>query len=165
MKLRFWVIPIAVIVFAAASLAAAASMVKTSAKTVSPGAFWHFITNSDPYSKWSFMPGYMGTYPGTSPHGKYLRLYVNGIALKALKEGRPLPSGSILVKENYDADMKTLLAITPMYKIEGSNPAAGDWFWAKYDPEGKVMESGAPKGCVSCHSTVKSKDWIFTWPR
>ena len=165
MKLRFWVIPFAVAIMALASVAAATSMVNASAKQVSPPAFWHFITNSDPYTKWSFMPGYMDLQPARSPHGKYYKLFVNGVALEALKQGQSLPSGSILVKENYAADMKTLIAVTPMYKVVGSNPASGDWFWAKYGPGGEVMEAGAPKGCVGCHSTVQAKDWVFTWPR
>ena len=165
MKLRIWVVPVVVLVMAVAFIAAQSGKVNASAKQVSPGAFWHFITNSDPYTKWSVMPGYMGIHAARSPHGKYFRLYVNGVALKALKKGVPLPTGSILVKENYAADMRTLQAVTPMYKVVDSNPASGDWFWAKYGPEGKVFEAGAPKGCVGCHSTVRAKDWIFTWPR
>jgi len=25
---------------------------------------------------------------------------------------------------------------TVMYKVEGYNPDAGDWFWVKYSPQG-----------------------------
>ena len=48
MKLRFWIIPVAALLLAGTALVALRSEVKASAKTVNPGAFWHFITNSDP---------------------------------------------------------------------------------------------------------------------
>jgi hypothetical protein len=54
------------------------------------------------------------------------------------------------------------MAVTPMYKVKGYNPEAGDWFWGKYGPDGKIMASGKVKGCINCHGVQKAKDWIFT---
>jgi len=31
-----------------------------------------------------------------------------------------------------------------MYKVAGYNPGAGDWFWAKYSPQGKADKFGKP---------------------
>ncbi|MFP3870443.1 MAG: cytochrome P460 family protein [Syntrophobacteria bacterium] len=108
-------------------------------------------------------PGHEGLYQGQSPHGAYLKLYANSIALKAAREGkREMPNGAILVKENYGRDKTTLMAVTPMYKAQGYDPAAGDWFWAKYGPNGEVMKAGKVKGCINCHSVVQAKDWRFT---
>jgi len=129
------------------------------------GDFWTYITKIDPYQKWETYPGYPGIYPGKSPHGKYLKLFANPAAQKALKEGRPMPEGAIIIKENYGKDQKTLMAITPMYKVNGYNPDGGDWFWAKYGPNGKVMASGKPKGCIKCHGVNKDSDWLFTRPK
>jgi hypothetical protein len=126
---------------------------------------WSYITEKNSYEGWGFWPGYVGIYPGKSPHGAYLKLYANPVALKAAREGKPMPEGAILVKENYGKDKKTLMAVTPMYKIEGYNPDGGDWYWVKYGPDGKVMASGQPKGCISCHGTVKDNDWLFTEPK
>jgi len=123
--------------------------------------FWKYITETNPYLGWGFWPGHYGIYPGKSPHGAYLKVYANGIALKAARERKPMPYGAILVKENYGKNKKSLMAITPMYKIKGFNPEAGDWFWAKYGPDGKVFAAGKPKGCINCHGVQKSKDWIF----
>ena len=53
-----------------------------------------------------------------------------------------MPDGAIIVKENYGKDKEKLMAITQMYLKKGCNPDAGDWFWAKYGPEGEVMSSG-----------------------
>ncbi len=33
-------------------------------------------------------------------------------------------------------------AITVMYKAAGFNPEVGDWFWAKFTPDGKVEAKG-----------------------
>ncbi|MBW1895483.1 MAG: cytochrome P460 family protein, partial [Deltaproteobacteria bacterium] len=80
----------------------------------------------------------------------------------AAREGKPMPYGAILVKENYGKDKTTLMAVTPMYKIKGFDPEAGDWFWAKYDANGKVLKEGQVTGCISCHQARKAADWIFT---
>lgn len=73
-----------------------------------------------------------------------------------------MPNGAIVIKENYGKDQETLMAITPMYKVDGYNPDAGDWFWAKYGPEGKIMASGKIQGCIDCHKNKKDQDWLFT---
>lgn len=124
--------------------------------------FWTYITETNPYSGWGYWPGHYGIYPGKTPHGAFLKLYANGIALKAAREGRPMPEGAILVKENYAKDKKTLMAVTPMYKVKGYNPEGGDWFWGKYGPDGKITASGKVKGCINCHGVQKTSDWIFT---
>ncbi len=126
---------------------------------------WTHIIEYNPYLGWGTWPGYPGIYPGKSPHGAFLKLYANGLALKAAREGKPMPNGAMIVKENYGKDQKTLMAITPMYKVEGYNPEAGDWFWAKYEPTGKVLKSGKVKGCIDCHRTQEGKDWLFTVPK
>lgn len=124
--------------------------------------FWTYITETDSYLGWGYWPGHYGIYPGKSPHGAFLKIYANGVALKAAREGKAMPYGAILVKENYGKDKKTLMAVTPMYKVKGYNPEAGDWFWGKYGPDGKIMASGKVKGCINCHGVQKTKDWIFT---
>lgn len=125
--------------------------------------FWNWITETNPYQGWGYWPGLHGFYSGQSPHGAYLKLYANSIALKALREGKmPLPDGSMIMKANYAKDKETLKALTPMYKVKGYNPEAGDWFWAKYKPNGEVLASGRVDGCISCHRAQKNNDWIFT---
>lgn len=123
---------------------------------------WNYISETNNYKNWDTWPGYEGIYPGKSPHGAFLRLYANEPAIQAAKAGEEMPNGAILVKENYGKDKKSLMAVTPMYKVKGFNPDAGDWWWAKYGPEGKVMASGKVKGCIECHRARKAQDWIFT---
>ena len=126
-------------------------------------AVWEWITETTPYEGWGYWPGHEGLYPGQSPHGAYLKLYANSIALKALREGTfPLPCGSIVMKANYGKDQETLKALTPMYKVQGYNPEAGNWFWAKYKPDGTALASGKVDSCIQCHRAKKDHDWIFT---
>jgi hypothetical protein len=74
-----------------------------------------------------------------------------------------LPDGAIIVKENYSADKK-LGALTVMYKVKGYNPQAGDWFWVKYLPDGKVAVEGKVDACINCHASAKANDYVGTAP-
>jgi len=67
-------------------------------------------------------------------------------------------------KGNYMPDKK-LAAITVMYKVVGYNPEIGDWFWARYTPDGKVEaegKSGMADMCIGCHGKAKGNDFLFT---
>ncbi len=150
---------------AALALIATISVADMAMPPAEGAKFWNYITNTNSYLGWGFWPGHFGIYPGKSPHGAYLKIYANGIALKAAREDKPMPNGAIIVKENYGEDKKTLMAVTPMYRVKGYNPDGGDWFWGKYGPDGKVMAAGKPKGCIGCHGAQKDKDWLFTQPK
>ena len=124
-------------------------------------ALWEYVTKTNQYSGWSYWPGREGLYKGTQPHGANLKVYVNGPALEAARSGKPMPSGAIILKENYGKDAKSLMAVTPMYKVEGYNPEGGDWFWAKYRADGEVEKAGKVEGCINCHRARKDQNWIF----
>ena len=130
--------------------------------------FWKYLESSH-YRNWAPVPGTTGgVYAGQSPHGAMLKMYLNRTAV-----GNPdsLPNRSILVKENYSPDGKTLMAITVMYKTEGYNAEGGDWYWVKYLPGGKVdvkatptasmKLAGKPTGCIECHSGAEGGDFAF----
>lgn len=126
-------------------------------------AVWTYISKTNPYTEWDYWPGKEGIYPGQSPHGAYLKLYANPVAIEAARAGKTeMPDGALIVKENYAKDRETLAAVTPMYKVKGYNPNAGDWFWAKYGPDGKVMAAGKVDSCINCHAAKKQNDYIFT---
>jgi hypothetical protein len=160
---RLWIIAAAL----ASLLAIQIAWADMHGKMPAPGGeeLWSYIAETHDYKEWSSFPGWEGMYEGKSPHGAYLKLYANDIAVKAAEQGMPLPDRAILVKENYAEDRETLAAVTPMYKVEGYNPEAGDWFWAKYGPDGKIMAEGKVDGCIKCHSVKKNQDYIFSQPR
>jgi hypothetical protein len=132
---------------------------KSDSTTVIPDtngkALWKYITETNPYLGWAIWPGYDHMVKGQSPHGAWVKYYVNGIAMKAAREGKDvMPYGAILVKENYAQDKKTLESLTPMYRVKGYNPEGGDWFWAKFGPDGKVIDEGKVKSCIECHKVA-----------
>ena len=125
------------------------------------GKLYGYIVKFNPYAKWPLWPGKGRLYKGREPHGSFLTTRVNNRAFFSLGKGTAMSDGSLIVKENYSPEKK-LAALTVMYKIKGYNPAAGDWFWAKYDPYGKVLESGKVSACIKCHGVRKDNDYIMT---
>ncbi len=126
-------------------------------------AVWKYMTKEHPYTSWDLWPGKGKLYKGTEPHGALLTTYVNKAAFKSASKKTGMADGSLVVKENYMPDKK-LAAITIMYKIKEYNPAGGDWFWAKYLPDGKIEASGKVDMCIGCHGTKKGNDYIMTGP-
>jgi hypothetical protein len=66
-----------------------------------------------------------------------------------------------VIIDNFKADKK-LDAIGVMYKIKGYNPADGDWFWAQFSPDGKVIEEGKIDECIRCHAAQKTNDYVYS---
>jgi hypothetical protein len=100
-------------------------------------------------------------YPGQSPHGAFLKLYLNRTAVASPDQ---MPPGSILVKENYGPDKKSLMAITVMYRTENYDPEHKNWYWVKYNPDGTVAKThpemgsmpiaGKFKMCIECRASA-----------
>lgn len=126
-----------------------------------PIAVYKYVQILNPYIEWRLWPGKGKLYKGSHPHGAYLTTYINDTASLAIKQAELMQPGSIIVKENYTPEKK-LAAINVMYKVKGYNPSAGDWFWAKYDAGGKVKKAGKVQGCIDCHITKKTNDYIMT---
>jgi len=83
---------------------------------------WSYL-QAQKYKNWAPVPGQSdAAYPGQSPHGAFLNMYLNRTAA-----GNPnlLPDRSIIIKENLAEDAKTLGAITVMYRSKGYNPVTG----------------------------------------
>ena len=131
--------------------------------------FWNWLQKAE-YKSWAPVPGKTGDpYPGESPHGAFLKMYLNRKAVGNFKE---LPHGSILVKENYGKDAKTLMAVTVMYRAQkGYDPKNFDWYWVKYNADGTVARTPPDKGskpisgrfqsCISCHGEAGGGDFAF----
>ncbi len=129
-----------------------------------PGAdaskLYDYIAKYKHYTSWELWPEKGQFYKGKEPHGALLTTYVNSSASDAIKKKEKMADTSMIVTENYTAD-KRLGALTVMYKIKGYNPTAGNWFWAKYDPQGQVIASGKVDDCIGCHGKMKDKDYIY----
>jgi hypothetical protein len=120
-----------------------------------------YIIRYKPYTAWQLWPGKGRLYPGREPHGSLLTTFVNETAYYSIRDKKGMADGSIIAKENYAADRK-FVALTVMYKIRGYDPESGDWFWAKYALDGKVIASGKVEACTKCHGEKKDNDFIWT---
>ena len=100
----------------------------------------------------------------------------NEIAIKAARAGKtnPWPDGSVIGKvvwkDNELEDWKA--AIAPgkfvhaefMFKDSRKYTQTYGWGWARWvGIEQKPFEKG-PQVCISCHTPVKNRDWVFTDP-
>lgn len=131
---------------------------------INGAVLWKRISTEADYKTYSFWPDHEGIQPGQAPHGVYHKIYINKVLSEALPSGdRVLPEGAIIVKENLDSE-KSLDAITVMVKVKNYNSDAGDWFWAKYTPEGEILAEGTPGGCIACHEGMDENDYIIVRP-
>lgn len=113
-------------------------------------------------------------YPGTDPHGMMLETFYTD----ATVDGH---TGTLVIKRNYGPEGVTvdqvlgspgdhLAAVTIMFRrAEGYAPDAGNWFWAKYLPDGTLDQTpdgtpiaGMAQGCISCHASAEGGDYLFT---
>jgi hypothetical protein len=127
------------------------------------------------------------TIDKTSKRGPRVReIYANKKALKALKAGRSLPSGTVLVMEVYTAKtdaMKNpvkdakgrfvksgLRGIFVMEKRDGwgakypTELRNGNWEYARFDKAGKRHKKLSMKSCMACHKSQAEEDFVFTFP-
>ncbi len=103
----------------------------------------------------------------------------NDIAIKAARSGKtnPWPNGTILAKLVWKQKAKKHwpTAIAPdkfvhaefMFKDSKKFKATGGWGYARWlgldqKPYGK--DKNFAQECMSCHTPVKSNDWVFTTP-
>jgi len=94
-------------------------------------------------------------------HNEPFRVRFNAIAQAALTDngklpaGGSFPEGSLIVKEQYDANGSTVKLLAVMEKATTNSASGAGWIWAKYSPDGKVIISIDDKGsaCINCHST------------
>jgi len=130
--------------------------------------FWTYLQTVQ-YRNWAPAAGQgLDVYPGQAPHGAFLKMYLNRIAAADPKK---LPHGSIIVKENFGKDKKTLMAITVMYRVKGYDPDNNDWYWVKYNADGTVARTPADKGskpiagrfksCIDCHASAADGDYYY----
>ncbi len=129
--------------------------------------FWNYLQASN-YKNWAPGAGQNGDfYPGESPHGAFLKMYLNR---SAAADQKNLPHGSIIIKENYSQEKK-LMAITVMSRHKGYDPEHNNWHWVKYMPDGTVAKApadkggmklvGKVKGCIMCHGDADGDDFAF----
>lgn len=114
----------------------------------------------DGYQRWAQFEGYPGIQKSkSSMHGKFVATYINAIAAA---DPKGLPDGSVIVKENFSKnDRATLNGLTVMKRVSGYDPEGGDWFWARYEPNGGPTHAGKVSMCADCHFDAGNDDFVF----
>ncbi|CAN5515630.1 hypothetical protein BH10PLA2_BH10PLA2_33100 [soil metagenome] len=104
-----------------------------------------------------------------APHGPHsdhaLIVRVNHEGLAAFRDGKPMPAGSVIVKEKYsDAGASAPMTEYAMMikHPPGYDPEHGDWEYAYVNllPEKKTVRGRLPE-CSGCHASVKDRDYLF----
>jgi plastocyanin len=116
---------------------------------------------------------------------QYRELYASTqAAVDAMKQGQPLPDGTVLTLVQYKAQVDAagvpakaangrfvkgdLIAFTVMEKREGwgtEYPAEwrnGNWEYAVFNAEGKLNDKANYKGCFECHKPHEKQDYVIS---
>lgn len=112
-------------------------------------------------------------------------LYANAVALKAAREGKPLPDGSVLVLEQHAAklgdDMKPVVGADGFcvrdrllaYAIMGRQAGWGndlpeilrneDWNYAVFTAQKKPRPGVNQAECLACHKPLDKASYTFSF--
>ncbi|MGK7948227.1 MAG: cytochrome P460 family protein [Xenococcaceae cyanobacterium] len=112
------------------------------------------------------------------PNSRIVRqMYANSLAMNAARENNPLPDGSVIVMETHSAIANSNGQLTPTRlnnvfirekqsgfgREHSENLRNGNWKYAWYSPTGNLVSS-SESSCLSCHTRVSDRDYVFTLP-
>ena len=103
---------------------------------------------------------------GNGPHATYsIIVRVSPEEIAPFREGKPLPTGAVVVKEKYVGvpPVGQLHGYAVMTKREaGYYPEGGDWEYEYVSlvPEWKETR-GRLANCAACHASAKERDFLF----
>ncbi len=131
-------------------------------ENITPELLWKRVTAEDDYHKYASWPERKPMQPGASPHGAFDNVFINDIVAGSIPlTNKPLPFGSLIVKEGYNID-KELINILVITKISNFNPENNDWYWARFAPDGKALYSGKVQACINCHLPFSRNDYLIS---
>jgi hypothetical protein len=101
------------------------------------------------------------------------KMYINRESLGAIADRETIPSGAMIVMETHSAHLGDGRHLVPTQlnnvfirkKQTGwnVNPNSGEWQSAWYSPSGSLV-SDDQSSCISCHTRVRDRDYVFTLP-
>ena len=164
-----WTLGVTAIVFLAASGLSLARAPNSGDKVVFPE---------------NFAKGVMYTTVDRPDIKQYRELFANQEAIAALKEGKPLPSGSVLTLVQYKAQLDAdgnpkkdgngrfikgdVAGYAVMEKRTGwgtEHPPElrnGEWEYQAFTVEKAVNEKAALDKCFACHKPHEKQDYLFS---
>ena len=104
---------------------------------------------------------------------QYRELYTRPEVVKAVRAGKPIPDGTVLVMAIYSADLDEKgkpVGVTVMEKRQGwgtEYPAEmrnGNWEYASFLHDGKPNEkaNAGIKACFACHKPHEKQDFVMS---
>jgi hypothetical protein len=115
--------------------------------------------NEQNFKTWRRAPGFPERKPSFTAHSDAVEIFVSKEIAQALDGPAPAkewPVGSIVVKEGFSGDKRSIVAIM--------EKRADGWYWTELDGEGEPLFSGRPKVCVDCHDNRKDySDWVYSF--
>lgn len=115
---------------------------------------------------------------------QYRELWGTPEGVKAAREGKPIPSGTVLTLVQYKAQVDAqgnpikdakgrfvkgdLIAYTVMEKRTGwgteypDELRNGEWEYAAFGPDRKLNEKANYKGCFQCHKPHEKQDYVIS---
>lgn len=152
------------------------------ALALSGGLAWVYLRAQEPLlaSEQIAFPRDLGILYSTLENDGQLReMYVNQIALDAAKAGKPLPSGTILVRNIYEVvrdhdgtpaknaegrlTKSKLLSVNVMEKRTGwgGRHSAGEWDFQSFAADGTRNAKPSASDCFACHQKAQAQDFVF----
>ncbi len=112
--------------------------------------------------------------------------YVNQAAADAVRAGKPLPDGTVVLSGTYTALLNgsgraaidaqgrmepgALRSLAGMESRRGWGDQVpqllrnGDWHYGLWGPDGQSRLKGLHARCLACHKPQAAQDFVFTWP-
>ena len=122
-------------------------------------ALYAKVSSGAGYRSWRRAPGFPERKPSFTLHSDEVEIFVSPEMSKTL-DGPDIvsswPVGSIVVKEGYSGDKRSIIAMM--------EKRSDGWYWAELDGEGEPLYSGRPSVCIDCHDNRKNySDWIYAF--
>jgi plastocyanin len=117
---------------------------------------------------------------------QYRELYASAAAVQAAKDGKPLPSGTVLTLVQYKAQVDAqgnpikdakgrfvkgdLIAYTVMEKRTGwgaeypDDIRNGEWEYSAFGADGKLNDKANYRACFQCHKPHDQMDYVISYP-
>jgi len=98
--------------------------------------------------------------------GRYVRVFVNGLAVSHFRAGGALPEGAVVVKEKLEqpGDERPVAVAAMVKRGAGAAPEFGDWEFLYVDRETAGAPAATPAlqaHCGGCHASRRAADFLF----
>lgn len=128
--------------------------------------FWRYLVTKDAaYNTWKVLEHDPPKEEVENPHSTVSRTYANEVAAK---DPVNLPSGSILVREDYD-DKRKRQSVSVLYRVKDYDKEHSNWYYLRFTETGSVVKgkdnkalAGKVTSCIDCHAKAGGKDYVFS---